>query len=509
MADRGVLILTILCVLRNVAGRPDFGMNGDVVGSSIAIETFSSTSFVMGALSDYKIQLGSQYQLLYNMQDAYYSIAEKFTSVGIALTDKLILLADDDSGIVAPPFQSTIATVSDLQTIISTGYTQEFLTLQNRDKLFITDRLSDSFKYIAQTLTLLDEALAALQTAAEQAQVAAGGNGKPVSNVSSRNVVTPRLINSLLNTIVKIPAAISPLIYSIHDPLAQLDRADSYITTAKGDIEAALLQAHQEVVNFNGNARQLKQETNTVIASLAAAYDEQKVQIVDILPNLQASTNYPYELTNALQTYDETASVPSIEEKTSVVDVTIEEYIEQAKTYDDDLVTVYGDWICPALRGVVQVLVASGPYANYCFKKYSPRVVDLAVHNFYDVGECYELELSRLYSVNRLITNIINLVMYNFAELFENLNTCAIIQPCPTACDPCVNTLGKLLDTQSRLMEEKFDLILQIVPYEAKASLQRLKSCNAFTKYKLVADAYDLLQDVYQCEDTGYNQPQQ
>lgn len=54
------------------------------------------------------------------------------------------------------------------------------------------------------------------------------------------------------------------------------------------------------------------------------------------------------------------------------------------------------------------------------------------------------------------------------------------------------------------LMEEKYDLILQIVPYEAKASLQRVKSCTAFSKYKLIADAHDLIKEVYDCEVKGY-----
>lgn len=53
-------------------------------------------------------------------------------------------------------------------------------------------------------------------------------------------------------------------------------------------------------------------------------------------------------------------------------------------------------------------------------------------------------------------------------------------------------------------MEEKYDLILQIVPYEAKASLQRVKSCTAFSKYKLIADAHDLIKEVYDCEVKGY-----
>ncbi|XP_050072266.1 uncharacterized protein LOC126560346 [Anopheles maculipalpis] len=506
MASRILLLLTILCILRNVAGRPNLGMNGNVAGSSIAIGTSGSASFIIDALGSYKIQLGSEYQPLYTMQNAFYSVAEKFTTAGIAVTDNILLLADDNSGFVTPPFQAAITALSNLQSVISTEFIQEFQTLQYRDKTFITDRLLDSLIYITETLTQLDEALRPLQTAAEHAQAAAGGNGIPVMQEPSRKIVTPRLVNSLLNAIVPIPATISPLIYSIHEPLAQLDRGDSYISTAKGDLEAALLQAHQEVVNFNGNVRTLKQDTNTVIASLSTSYGEQATQIVDILPKLKASTNYPYELSYALQTFDETASIPSIEEKTSVVDVTIEEYIDVAKTFDDDLVTVYGDRICPVLRGVVQVLIASGPYADYCYQKYAQRVVDLAVHNFYDIGECYELELNRLYSVSRLITNIVNLAMFNFAELFENLNTCATILPCPSVCDPCINTLGKLLDTQSRLMEEKFDLILQIVPYETKASLQRLKSCAAFTKYKLIADAYDLLRNVYKCEYTGYRQ---
>uniref|UniRef100_A0A182MLV9 Protein TsetseEP domain-containing protein n=1 Tax=Anopheles culicifacies TaxID=139723 RepID=A0A182MLV9_9DIPT len=499
-------VFTLICVIQNVTGRPDFGLNGDIVGSSIALDTSGGVSLIIGTLSDYRIQLGSQYQVLYNMQDAFYSVADKFTTAGIAMTDKLSLLVDDKTGIVTPPFQSTISTISGLQGVISTGYTQEFLTLKPRDKPFITDRLTDSLNYISQTLTTLDEILRKLQTAAELAQTQAGGDGKSVPKEFARSFVTPRMVNSLLNTIVRIAGAIAPLIYSVHEPLAQLDRGDTYITTAKSDIEAALLRAHQEVVNFNGNMRELKQNTNAVVATVGPAYNEQQTLVGDILPNLQASPKYPFELKNALERFEDAMSVESIEEKTSLVDITIEEYLDQSRTYDDDLVTVYGDRLCPAIQSVVQVLIASGPYSNYCFKKYSQRVVDIAVHNFYDIGECYALELNRLYSVNRLISNIIGLVTVNFSELYDNLNTCASILPCPGDCDSCIETLGEFVDVLARLMEEKFDLLLQIVPYEAKASLQRVKSCAAFSKYKLIADVHDLLKAVFKCEETGYKQ---
>ncbi|XP_052899506.1 uncharacterized protein LOC128305910 [Anopheles moucheti] len=506
MAKTIALVFTFLCILQHVAGRPDFGLNGIIVGSSIAIDGSGGTSFIIGTLSDYKIKLGSKYKLLYNLQDAYYAIAEKFTTAGIAMTDKLSLLADDDSGIVDPPFDSTTAAIASLQNVLSTGFTQEFLTLRARDKTFITDRLADSFNYISQTLTTLDEILRKLQRAAEKTQLQAGGNGKSVPTEFARGIVTPRLINSLLDTIVSIPGAISPLIYSVHEPLSQLDRADTYITTAKSDIEAALLHAHQEVVNFNGNLRQVKQDTNGVISTLGITYSDQNTLIANILPKVQASPNYQYEMTNAMETFNFALSADLIEEKTSLLDIAIEDYINQSKTFDDDLVTVYGDRICPALQSVVQVLVASGPYATYCFKKYSQKVIGLAVDNFYDIGECYALELNRLYSTNRLISHIVNMVMFNVAELYDNLNTCANILPCPAACDPCVDTLGVFLDTLFRLMEEKFDLILQIIPNETKASLQRLKSCAAFSKYKLIADAYDLVKDIFKCEDTGYKQ---
>uniref|UniRef100_A0A182W708 Protein TsetseEP domain-containing protein n=1 Tax=Anopheles minimus TaxID=112268 RepID=A0A182W708_9DIPT len=503
-----VLVFTFLCVLRNVAGRPDFGLNGDIVGRSIALDTSGGVSLIIGTVSDYKIQLGSQYQVLYNMQDAFYAVADKFTTAGVAMTDKLALLVDDDSGIVAPPFLSTISAISNLQSVISTGYTQEFLTLRPRDKPFITDRLTDSFNYISQMLTSLDEILRTLQTAAELAQTQAGGDGKSVPKEFARTIVTPRMINKLLNTIVRIPGAISPFIYSVHEPLSQLDRADTYITTAKSDIEAALLQAHQEVVNFNGNIRQLMRDTNIVVATVGPAYTEQQTLITDILPKLQASSNYQNDLRGALERFEDALSPDSIEEKTSLLETTIAEYVEQSRSFDDDLVTVYGDRICPAIQSVVQVLVASGPYSNYCFKKYSQRVIDLAVHNFYDIGECYELELNRLYAMSRLISNIISLVMDNYAELYENLNTCASILPCPGSCDACIDTLGEFVDILARLVEQKFDLVRQIIPYEAKASLQRVKSCAAFSKYKLIADVHDLLKDVFKCEETGYKQTQ-
>ncbi|XP_041779148.1 uncharacterized protein LOC121597449 [Anopheles merus] len=496
------LVLSLLCILQNVTGRPDFGLKGEVVGSMFVANRSTALSVGIGTLSDYKILLGSQYQVLYRMRDAFYSVADNFTKPGAEITDQLAYLASNRSVMV--DFQTTLAAIASLQTVLTTGYTQEYVTLQPRNQSFITDRLTDSFAYINQTLVQLDKTLRQLQTAAAKAQQEAGSNGQTIDMKIVREFISPRLINTLLNAIDQLPGAISPLVYSVHSPLAQLDKADSYISTAKGDIESALLQAHQEVVNFNGNIRQLKQETNDVIATISTAYRDQQTLSVDLLPKLKASVNYQYDLKMALDTFVDVASVPSIEEKTGLLNQTIANYVSNSTTYDDDLVTVYGDRICPAMQAVVQVLIASGPYAAYCYNKYSHRVVDLAIHNFYDIGECYQLELNRLYSVSRLISNLISLVTFNFADLFENLSVCAAIQSCPGDCDPCVDTLGRFLDTLALLMEEKYDLILQIVPYEAKASLQRVKSCAAFSKYKLIADAHDLIKEVYDCEVKGY-----
>uniref|UniRef100_A0A182NUG1 Secreted protein n=1 Tax=Anopheles dirus TaxID=7168 RepID=A0A182NUG1_9DIPT len=490
----------------DAAGRPDFGLQGEIVGSPLVIQQTSTASFNIEALSDYKILLGSEYQPLYDERDAFYSVAQKLTRAGIAMADSVVALADDNSSIVTPPFLSAIASVNSMQAVIGTGLAQEFLALRPRNKPYITDRLTDTTTYIGQTLTALAGILRTLQPAVEQTQANAGGSGRPVTTTAARQGVSPRLINSLLNTIDRLGGGISPLIYSVHNPLSQVDQGDTYISTAKSDIEAALLQAHQEVVDFNGNLRQLKQETIDYTNTVGSSYVDQQTQLADILPTLKASSTYQ-GLKTALDAYDSALSVRSINAKTLQLEQTVTGYVALSKTFDDDLVIWYGDRICPVLRGLVQVLVASGPYASYCFHKYSLDVTDLAVHNFYDIGECYALELNRLYATHRLIADIADLVIYNFVDLFDNLNICAQITPCPSGCDSCVTTIGKFLATMAQLTDGKFGLITQIITYEAKASLQRVKSCTAFSKYRLVADAHDLLKDVFTCEETGYKNP--
>uniref|UniRef100_A0A182Q1F0 Protein TsetseEP domain-containing protein n=1 Tax=Anopheles farauti TaxID=69004 RepID=A0A182Q1F0_9DIPT len=504
MRSTRALVVAILGILQHAAGRPDFGLQGEIVGSKFAIEQTGTVSSNIGTLSEYRFILGSDYQPLYDERDAFYSLSDKLTTAVIAMADSVILLADDSSSQIPPLFQDALAAITNTRTVISTGLTQEFLTLSARGKSYITDRLTDILTFIDQSLTAIDGVLRKLQPAVERAQANAGGSGQPATTSAARQVISPRLINSLLNAIDRLGYGISPLIYSVHHPLSQVDQADTYISEAKGNIEDTLLQAHQEVVNFNGNLRELRTITNALTNTVGTAYLEQQTQAADVLPTLEASTTYE-SLQDALAAYDSALSDLAIEDKTFLLEQTIDDYLFDSNTYDDDLVTVYGDRICPALMAVVQVMVASGPHASYCYHKYSHEVVDLAIHNFYDIGECYQLELNRLYATSRLIGDIVSLVTYNFADLFENLNTCALNTPCPTNCDSCVTTLSKFLKTMAQLMAEKFDLILQIIPYEAKASQQRLKSCTAFSKYRLIADAHDLLADVYTCEDTGYN----
>uniref|UniRef100_A0AAG5DCD9 Protein TsetseEP domain-containing protein n=1 Tax=Anopheles atroparvus TaxID=41427 RepID=A0AAG5DCD9_ANOAO len=501
-----LVVFAFLCALQSTSGRPDLGLNGEIKGSVVAKETASFASMLLNLLDDYTFVLGADYLLLNSVANALSQIAATLADKGTIMANSVALLVEDNSGIVTPPFEDAIAGIEELLTLLTTRFPSEFLTLQYREKTYITDMLNDDFDYLSETLTTLNGILGSLQSAAEEAQASAGGDELPVSIDLIRKYISPRSINSLMNAIARLPTVVSPFLYSIDSTLANVDQADTYILEVKSDIESFLLQAHQEVVLFNGQLRQLKTDTVDVIENVDALFQEQQTQIVEVLPVLQSASTFQDDLEDALLSFEQTVSPGSIAEKTVLIQDRVASYISIAKTFDDDLVTLYGDRICPVVISVVKVLVASGPYAPYCFRKYSPKVLDLAAHHYYDLTECYQLELNRIYSLHRLIVDLVDLVSFNYGELFDDFAVCLDAQPCPGVnCNACVQTLGEVLGSLSRLADEKFDLILQVVPTELDASLQRLDSCVAFANYKLVADAHDLVIDVFQCEENGYN----
>ncbi|KFB46405.1 hypothetical protein ZHAS_00014402 [Anopheles sinensis] len=501
-----LIVLAFVCALQSATGRPDYAINGEIKGSAVTADTASLASLLLNLLDDYTFMLGADYPLLERLTDALSTIGTTLADKGGIMADNVAVLAADDSGIVSAVFQDAIDSIDEVLPLLSTGFAQQFLTLEHRNKKYITDMMKDVFGYLSDTLSTLNDLLGILQDAAEQAQIEAGGDEQPVSLALIRGTISPRVIYSLMNAIAQLTAAISPLLYAVDNSLANVDEADTYILTVKSDIETFLLQAHQEVVRFNGELRQLKTDTVGVIQNVGDPFEEQQPQIDELLPVLQAATTFEDDLDGALQLFERTVSAASIAEKTVLLEDEVAAYISLAKTFDDDLVTLYGDQICPAVISVAEVLVANGPYATYCYNKYSQEVLDLAAHHYYHFTECYQLELNRIYSLHRLIVDLVDLVTFNYGELYDDFLVCLETEPCPGVdCNACIDTLGEVLDTLSRLANEKFSLIEQIIPTELDASLQRLKSCTAFDQYKLIADTHDLVAAVYDCEETGYN----
>ncbi|XP_035783718.1 uncharacterized protein LOC118461942 [Anopheles albimanus] len=498
-----LLLLASVCAYQNVAAIPDQGVFSAFVAKAQIQERFSAAASAIDALDNNTLAITSNYTLLSNMSAAVGGIANRSTVALLNFTSEMQAL----NGYTYESMQEALTRagqiLTSIKTLISSGFNNEYTVLENRNKTYISDMFKDSFNRLSIVLSSFQLSfsrivnnLDAIIQGTLRVDPAADLAVRLAQVASLRRVFEVRQASTYLRG-----AAIAPLNYTVKSALENIVRGDGFTVNAESKSQEAILLTQQTVEQFDSDLSYMTTDALYTIEYAGIIYEGESFDF--LLPNLEAISTYAKYLKGPLGQLNDTFSAASVAEKTNLLNQTITNYTTQSDTFDDDLVTLYGVHVSRAIQSVVQVLVASGPYGRYCYHKHYPLVLRLAMDNYEDISLCYQREMDRLYHTQGMITGVVELVLYNVEQLLNTLTLCVDTTPCPSACDACVRTIGKYYKTMAKLTDEKYDLLLQFIPYETSASLQRLKSCVEFAKYKLLAEVHDIVVDVFACEVNG------
>ncbi|XP_058122264.1 uncharacterized protein LOC131293047, partial [Anopheles ziemanni] len=489
-------------VLQGALGdpRPDFGIDGSVAGAVKVLTVASDAAVEFDAIDEKTISLESHYTRLYNLQTALTTIATNIATTGQELTDKLETLAPS-TGPLPDVFTDATSALTSLRTLLETGLSDQTDDIQTMVGDYITDMLTDASDELLDALSRLETQLGLMQTGIEAATTAYGAPDVPASFI--RRYVSPKVIYELQRAIHDLKSDLPLVTYIIGLTLGHLENADIYLATVMEQANSAVIEVIRQ---YDGFKQELLDNTYLVSDGIATPFRLTYTAQVDglrfAMTELEQLGSYSDFLEPVLTAYTNALEEANRNTIAFAAEDTLNSYLVRVVTLDDYLDRFYDEKLCTPVQAIMQVLIASGPWADYCFSKYSPRLPELVSINANRFQLCYELEAVRLEKLYEIVDRLVQQILYDVENLAEDILTC--LYRWENGSD-CIALIGPYYLELAQVIVNKQEDLSAILEHETDASYNRMAACVNGGKCGLLASAEDLVADIQACELDGPN----
>uniref|UniRef100_A0A182M4G2 Protein TsetseEP domain-containing protein n=1 Tax=Anopheles culicifacies TaxID=139723 RepID=A0A182M4G2_9DIPT len=471
--------------------RPDFGVNGKVAGSvqAKAVATEAGVSF---DLIDFKtITLQSKYTVLKNLKQALTTIGNNIATTGQQLTVKLETLAPS-TGTLPQVYDDVTAAIVSLQTLLQTGLATETAAIEQMVGEYITDMLTDASDQLLATLARLTTQIAIVKKAVNDAVAAYGSNTIPDEYL--RRYVSPKMIYELLRILHDLKSDLPLVTYIIELTLGHLSTADAYLLDL---MESVDVKVYETLMHYDTLKKEIMEDWysvgNAIVAPLETSYEKQIADFAFIKDDLIAMETYAQYLQPALEAYEDLLGDTNRLTIPPLVETIYTNYLRSVVTLDDHLDRFYDEKLCAPVKAVLNVLIASGPWADYCFSKYSPRLLGLVSINSNRFLMCYQTEADRLSGLAVLVDRMLVQIVYDIEDLAMHLITCFNSLEDNT---DCIASIGPYYSELAANLKLKIDDVLRLLTVQTKASANRAAACVAAGKCGFVASTESFARDI-------------
>ncbi|KFB46417.1 hypothetical protein ZHAS_00014415 [Anopheles sinensis] len=469
-----------------------------VAGAVKAFAIASDTAVQFDAVDEKTITLESHYTRLYDLKTALTTIATQIATTGQELTDKLETLAPS-TGPLPDVFTDVTSALTSLRTLLQTGLSTQTDDIQTMVGNYITDMLTDASDDLLDALSRLETQLGLLQAGIEAATIAYGGLNIPAS--FTRRYVSPKVIYELQRAIHDLKSDLPLVTYIIKLTLGHLENADIYLATV---LERANSAVYEVIRQYDGFKQELLDNAFLVSDGIATpfrlTYTAQVDDLAFAMSELEQLGSYTDVLQPVLAAYEAALEETNRNAIAFAAETTLTNYLARVVKLDDLLDRFYDEKLCKPAQDIMQVLIASGPWADYCFSKYSPRLPELVSINANRFQLCYELEAVRLAKLYEIIGRLVQQILYDVENLAEDTLTC--LYRWEDGSD-CIALIGPYYLELSDLIVKKQQDLSNIIEYETDASYNRMAACVNGGKCGLLSAAEDLVDDVQACELAG------
>uniref|UniRef100_A0A182W716 Uncharacterized protein n=1 Tax=Anopheles minimus TaxID=112268 RepID=A0A182W716_9DIPT len=478
------------CVEQDALGdpRPDFGIDGKIAGS-VQANTVATEAGVAFDLIDFKtITLKSKNTVLKNLKLALTTIGNNIAITGQQLTGKLETLAPS-KGTLPKVYDEVTAVIGTLRTLLQTGLAAQTTPIEQMVGTYITDMLTDASRQLLGTLDKLSTQITLVQRAVNDAVAAYGSNTIPEPYL--RRYVSPKMIYELLRILHDLKSDLPLVAYIIELTLGHLSTADAYLLDMMESVDGKVFDT---LMHYDT----LKQEVmtdlyaigNAIVAPLELSYEQQLADFAFIKNDLIAMDTYEEFLKPALDAYESWLGITNRDTIPTSVETIYTNYLSSVVSLDDHLDRFYDAKLCSPIKSTVDVLVASGPWADYCFSKYSPRLLGLVSVHSNRFLMCYQMEADRLMGIAEIVDRLVVQIVYNVEDLAKHLVACYNSMEDSAN---CIAWIGPYYSELAANLKLQIDDVLRLLTVQTKASANRAAACIAAGKSMLLKTVFPVL----------------
>ncbi|XP_049279839.1 uncharacterized protein LOC125762107 [Anopheles funestus] len=497
-------VLLLLGALQRIEAepRPDFAIKATITGTANVVKQSDKLTASVDLVDNMDLPLASGYTVLENMKAAIIYIGSKITIAGKAFTSALNTLAADRSNDVNGAFAPVYNAITAMRTLLQSGFTTQFTALQGQGP-FITNQLTNAFRSVLDHLTLFSGALDRMKSGVTAARNAPGNPPNGISSANLNRYVPLKLVTDLQDALARLNADIPLILYVVEETQRKLSMADAFFIEAEAEVQTAIsdVATARDVLTSD-----VESISSNIIAPfndlVAPVYNEQVEMIDSVQSTLEAFSTYTDDLAPALGSLALLLDADGITSITSAIEEAFQTYntdVDDSIASSNSVGQYFVDETCQGLRSVIHALIASSPYSNFCFSKFSPRIFNQFALSFYTVSECYEFETFRLYKLQDLMALIVNMIIYDVEDLGDAISNCALLSDGAS----CLTLIGPHYEQLATTVDEKQEYMVNFIQSETTFSLQRLSACVTASKYTTVISVAAIVSNLNTCTQNG------
>uniref|UniRef100_A0A182JVT4 Secreted protein n=1 Tax=Anopheles christyi TaxID=43041 RepID=A0A182JVT4_9DIPT len=481
------------CVEQDVSSepRPDFGIDGKIAGSIQAGTVAAEASESFDQINFKTITLKSHYTVLKTMQAQLTIIGNNISTTGMELTGTLEVLAPSQ-GILPQVYDNVTGAIGNLRTLLDTGLAAQKTAIEQLVGKYISDMLDDASRQLRSTLTRLTTQLGLIQTSVNQAVAAYGSSTIPETFL--RRYVSPKVVFELLRAMHDLNSDLPLVTYIIELTLGHLSTADAFLLQFMDDVDGKVLET---IMHYDTLKQEITQSSlivgNAIITPIKISYEKQISSLAFIRNSLAAMPTYEESLKPVLNAYEALLGSTNRLQIPPQVDTIYVNYLKDIVKLDDYLDRFFDEKLCTPIKEILKVLIASGPWAEYCFSKYSPRLLGLVSVNSNRFLMCYQIEADRLAEVALIVDRLMVQIVYDVEDLAAHLIACFNLLQDGAE---CIASIGPDYSQLVANLKLKVDDVLRLLTTQTKASYNRAAACVAGGKCGFVASAETYVKDI-------------
>uniref|UniRef100_A0A182IXA2 Protein TsetseEP domain-containing protein n=1 Tax=Anopheles atroparvus TaxID=41427 RepID=A0A182IXA2_ANOAO len=468
----------------------EFGSLGTVLSSQSIKSTVDSTTTVYDETDDKNgLLLKTDYTLFSTVLPLMESLGTQVQVLGTTLTNTISASVPNNSGNLDSVFNPIQAAVTQFIAFIDGEQAATRTTLTEMLGSDIDHLFGDVFGNTRLALLEIQTSFTRLQQALQTARVRNG-----------RAIISATVVASVLTAVNNLRATAFPVQYTVYTTIENIEMGDMFLYDLEEISVTLISNLQQYLSDFREDLVDLGFATEDEQEFLSTEWSEITGGIGPVTSNLGSLAEYSTfdgALTSLGSTYNKLLGIDD-----SVIG-TFTTYLNTAATY----LTQYQEVLVPrdylSITYVLEVIIAGGAHARFCFFKFFPRLTNYYSNLAYNVEDCFNEELVKLDSLYYLARALVELILFDLEDLLDNLTVCNE----SSAPGDCIGSIGPYYVELFAKTDFKVGFFEQFVAAEARASVNRLGACIFSRKLFNMQRLFTATTDIQACRTDGPDAP--